>query len=61
MIKRLFAIVLVLVLGLFFSSSLMAKPAGPSVPAPKPAPKCEKYFRGPDGKIKVEPVPCPGK
>lgn len=24
-------------------------------------PKCEKCYRGPDGKMKCDPVPCPGK
>ncbi len=23
--------------------------------------KCEKCYRGPDGKMKCDPVPCPGK
>ncbi|MBF0492794.1 MAG: hypothetical protein HQM15_08440 [Deltaproteobacteria bacterium] len=27
----------------------------------KKAPKCEKCYRGPDGKIKCDPVPCPVK
>ena len=60
--RKFFAIILGLFLGQLLSASLIAKPAGPNVPPPpKPAPKCEKYFKGPDGKIKVEPVPCPGK
>jgi len=26
-----------------------------------PPPKCEKCYRGPDGKMKCESVPCPKK
>lgn len=43
--------VIVAVLGVVGLSTAKAAPGGGA--------KCEKCFRGPDGKIKCEPVPCP--
>jgi hypothetical protein len=45
-------------LGALLSFSFFALPLK-AQPKPASPPKCEKCYRGPDGKIKCEPVPCP--
>ena len=51
LLKKISALAVILsVLGVVGISSAQAQPGGS---------KCEKCFRGPDGKIKCEPVPCP--
>jgi len=48
-----YSLALFAVLGLLGASTGFSQPKGAS------APTCEKCFRGPDGKIKCEKVPCP--
>lgn len=48
---------LTLILG--FSFSFVLLPSFAQAKEESPPPKCEKCYRGPDGKIKCDPVECP--
>lgn len=52
--NRIFTLTLIFTLGFLFSFSSFLSAADNN-----PAPKCEKCYRGPDGKMKCETVPCP--
>ncbi len=52
-------IIIFLIIISFLITGLIAFAADKKNPAPAPKPKCEKCYRGPDGKIHCDPVPCP--
>jgi len=50
--NKIFTLSLAFLLAFIYSFSSLAKDNNPP-------PKCEKCYRGPDGKMKCESVPCP--
>ncbi len=46
---------------IFFSFAILLSLVSWAHAQGQPAPKCEKCYRGPDGKVVCEPVPCPDK